>query len=61
MLAPNASDEGPDDSSHSVDDAQHLLEDALAILDQHEAPAEIRARLYEVIEAVGVFAGSRDV
>jgi hypothetical protein len=57
MSLSNASDEYSDDPAHTVKDAQKLLRQALAILDGQEAPAELRARLSEVIESVEAYLG----
>jgi hypothetical protein len=57
MSPSNASDEYSDGPSHTVENAHDLLRQALTILDDHEAPAELRARLSEVIESVEAYLG----
>ena len=52
MFASSVSEDDSDDPSRTVKDAQRLLHEALEILDQSEAPPEIRARLNDVIESV---------
>ncbi len=53
----NAFHEYPDAPTQTVENAQQLLGQALEILDQHNLPAEIRARLHDVIESIASCGG----
>jgi hypothetical protein len=50
-----------DAPAQTVENAKELLGQALEILDHHKLPSEIRARLYDVIEAVASSAGVSDL
>jgi len=52
MATSNASGEYSDAPAQGMAGAKRLLGQALDILDRHEAPAEIRARLNDVIDAI---------
>lgn len=61
MSMSNASQEYPDAPAQTFENAQELLGQALEILDHNRLPAEIRARLHDVIEAVASCAGKSDL
>jgi hypothetical protein len=61
MSMSNAFHEYPDAPARTVENAQNLLGQALEILDQHKLPAEIRARLHDVIESVASCDGQSDL
>ena len=60
MFVSSVSEDHSDDPSRTVEDAQRLLQEALEILDEYEAPPEIRARLNDVIESVSNLGGDAD-